>query len=175
MAKEKPSKPLAEKPDKQVTIEIPQGQFPVVLYANVFGLESLDGHKLVHFGLMISPARLLLSAWACVFERKLIENSKESWMNYLAEVEFPSHAGDASFRCPPEKLAMGVASANLATLARADEVGEIRLFAYSIADLLDQRGEEKPGKIKGQPLALIRFPLELQRQLIAAIYQDLIP
>ena len=174
MAKEKPSKPLVGKPEKQVTIEIPQGQFPVALYANVFGLESLDGHKLMHFGLMIPPARLL-SAWACVFERKLIENSKESWMKYLAEIEFPNHAGDTSFRCPLEKLTMGVPSANLATLARADDVGEIRLFAYSIADLLDQRREEKAGKIKGQPLALIRLPLELQRQLIAAIYQDLIP
>ena len=53
MAKEKPTKDLTEKPDKKVTIEIPQGQFPVVLYANTFGLESLDGHKLVHFGLMM--------------------------------------------------------------------------------------------------------------------------
>ena len=169
MAKEKSPKESTEKPDKKVTIEIPQGQFPVVLYANTFGMESLDGHKLVHFGLMMPPARLM-AAWACVFEGKLIESSQESWMKYLAEIEFPNHAADTSFRCPPERLTAGVPAVNIATLARTGEVGEIRLFAYSIGDLLDDRHAEKTGKIKGQPLAIIRLSLELQRQFIAAIY-----
>ncbi len=173
MAKEKPTKDLTEKPDKKVTIEIPQGQFPVVLYVNTFGLESLDGHKLVHFGLMMPPARLM-AAWACVFEAKLIEISQESWMKYLADIEFPNRAEDTSFRCPPERLISGVPSVNIAALARTGEVGEIRLFTYSIGDLLDDRREDKTGKIKGQPLAIIRLPLELQRQFIAAIYADLI-
>ena len=174
MTKEKPSKESAEKPDKKVTIEIPQGQFPVVLYANTFGLESLDGHKLVHFGLMMPPARLM-AAWACVFEWKLIESSQEPWIKYLGEIEFPNQAGDTSFRCPPDRLTAGVPSVNIATLARTGEVGEIRLFAYSIGDLLEDRREGKTGKIKGQPLAIIRLSLELQRQFIAAIYSDLIP
>lgn len=174
MAKEKSPKQLAEKPDRKVTIEIPQGQFPAVLYANIFGIESVDGHKIVHFGLMMPPARLL-SAWACVFEGTLIENSKESWLKYLAEIEFSDHAGDTSFRCPPEKLAMGVPSANLAELTRNGDMAEIRLSVYSMGDVLNDRREGKTGKIKGQPLAMIRLPLELQRQLIAAIYSDLIP
>ena len=56
MMKEKSPKESGGKADKTVMIEIPQGQFPVVLYANTFGLESLDGHKVVHFGLMLPPA-----------------------------------------------------------------------------------------------------------------------
>jgi hypothetical protein len=43
-----------------------------------------------------------------------------------------------------------------------------------MGDVLNDRREEKTGKIKGQPLAMIRLPLELQRQLIAAIYAELI-
>lgn len=174
MAKEKLPKQLPEKPDKKVTIEIPQGQFPTVFYANVFGMESVDGHKLVHFGLMMPPARLV-SAWACVFEGALIENSKESWMKYLADIDFPNHAEDTGFRCPPEKLVLGIPSANLAELARSGDIAEIRLAVYSMGDVLNDRREGKTGKVKGQPLAMIRLPLELQRQLIAAIYGDLIP
>lgn len=174
MTKEKSPKESGDKADKTVMIEIPQGQFPVVLYANTFGLESLDGHKLVHFGLMMPPARLM-AAWACVLEQKLIESSQDSWMKYLSEVEFPSHTEDTSFRCPPDRLTAGVPSVNIATLARTGEVGEIRFFAYSIGDLLDDRRSEKTGKIKGQPLAIIRLSLELQRQFIAAMYGDLIP
>lgn len=174
MAKEKIPKSHPEKPDRKVMIEIPQGQFPTVLYANVFGIESVDGNKLVHFGLMVPPSRLM-SAWACVFERALIENSKESWMKYLADIEFPNRAEDMSFRCPPEKLSLGVPTANLAELARAGDMAEIRLSVYSMGDVLSDRREAKTGKIKGQPLAMIRLPLELQRQLIAAIYGDLIP
>ena len=173
MAKEKPLKQSTDRPDKKVTIEIPQGQFPVVMYANAFGLESVDGHKLVHFGLVMPPARLI-SAWACIIEGKLIESSKEPWMKYLAEVDFPNRAEDTTFRCPPERLCGSVPSVNLATLARTGESGEIRLFTYSIGDLLDDRREGKTGKIKGQPLAIIRLSLELQRQFITAIYADLI-
>ncbi|MEQ1859736.1 MAG: hypothetical protein ABMA13_07365 [Chthoniobacteraceae bacterium] len=173
MAREKPQKPVAEKPDRKVTIELPQGQFPAVIYANVFGLESVDGHKLIHFGLMMPPSRLV-SAWACVLEGPLIENSKESWMKYLAEIEFPDHAGDTSFRCPPERLILGVPSANLAELARSGDMAEIRLAVYAMGDVLNDRREGKTGKIKGQPLAMIRLPLELQRELIAAIYSDLL-
>ena len=173
MAKEKlPKQP--EKSERKVTIEIPQAQFPTVLYANVFGLESVDGHKLVHFGLMLPPSRLM-AGWACVFESALIENSRESWMKYLAECEFPSRDADTSFRCPSERLTLGVPSANLAELARTGDVAEIRLSVYSMGDVLNDRREGKTGKIKGQPLAMIRLPLELQRQLIAAIYGDLIP
>lgn len=173
MAKEKPSKQLPAKPDRKVLIEIPQGQFPLHFYANVFGLESVDGHKLVHFGLMIPPTRLI-SAWACILEGQLIDHNKESWMKYLSDAEFPSSDGDTSFRCPPEKLISGVPSANIVQLARTGDVAEIRLAAYAMGDVLNDRREEKTGKIKGQPLAMIRLPLELQRQLIAAIYAELI-
>lgn len=96
-------------------------------------------------------------------------------MKYLAEIEFPNHAEDTSFRCPSEKLVLGVPSANLAEMARSGDMAEIRLSAYSMGDLLNDRREGKTGKIKGQPLAMIRLPLELQRQFIAAMYGDLIP
>lgn len=174
MAREKPPKQPTEKPDRKVTIELPQGQFPVVIYANTFGIESVDGHKLIHFGLMVPPSRLI-SAWACVFEGTLVENSKESWMKYLADIEFPDQLGDTSFRCPPEKLGRGVPSANLAEMARSGHMAEIRLSVFSMGDVLNDRREAKTGKIKGQPLAMVRLPLELQRQMIAAIYSDLIP
>lgn len=174
MAKDPSIKKPVEKTDKKVTIEIPQGQFPTVMYANVFGLESINGNKLVHFGLMMPPTRLM-AAWACIFEGRLIESSKESWLKYLAEMEFPNHAADTSFRCPAERLLMGVPSANLAELARTGEMAEIRLCSYAMGDVLNDRREAKTGKVKGQPLAMIRLPVELQRQLIAAIYEDLIP
>ncbi len=173
MAKGKPTAEGLKKPKGEVGIDIPQGAYPTIIYANVVGVESVDGHKLLHFGFIMPPGRLM-GAWACVLEGKLVELQKDNWLNYLSEVGFPERSDDSSFRCPPEKLLLGVAFANLAAWARTGEGAELRLYVYSIGDVVEDRRGENRGKVKGQAVGLVRLPLELQRQLIAAMYQDLI-
>lgn len=156
---------------RTIKIELPQGAFPFVMYANTFGIEVVDGHKLIHFGLELLPNRLL-GAWACLLEGSLIEHEKDNWLNYLREISFPQSANSATFRCPPEKLAC-VPLSNLVTWCRSGELAEMRLFNYAAGYVLEgRRNGEGETTIKGQGLALIRCTLDMQRQLLETLYQE---
>lgn len=144
-----------------------------MMYANTFGVEVVDGHKLIHFGLKMGPDRLL-GTWACLIERRLIELEKDNWLRYLREVSFPQAVSAADFRCPPERLTC-VPLANLVTWCRSDELAELRLFNYAAADALEaRRNETGETVILGQGLALIRCTLDMQRQILETLYQDLL-
>lgn len=174
MAKEKLQREPAEKASKEVTVEVPQGEFAISFYANTFGIESLDANKLVHFGLVL-PGERILASWACVLDARQLETNKTNWLKYLSEIDYPDRQTDYAFRCEPGSLAGGVPFSNLMTVSRTGDVAEYRFFAYLMGDVLDDRRTFKKGKVKGEAVAVVRSSLELQRQFIVAVYGDLLP
>ncbi len=159
---------------KTITIELEQGRFPVVIYANRLGVEDVDGHKLVHFGFVMGTDKQerVLSAFACIFERVMLDGHRKSWLDYLTEVTLPAAESKWDWRAPVERL-REVPLTNAVALSRSGDHAEIRCFNYSMGDTLAKVNELAANKIIGQSVALVRCPLELQRQLLVALYADL--
>lgn len=153
-----------------MTIELPQSQFPINIYASTFGIEDILGNKLVHFGFVI-PGRFL-GSWACVFDCKAIEVNKEGWLRYLNEIGFPEKEESFDFRSPPSAMPTGVPYSNLIALSRTGELAEIRLYSFSMGDVVEDRRSLHTGKVTGQGVGIVRCSLDLQRQLIIAIYGE---
>ena len=164
------AKKTSEKDFVQVRLELPQGRFDVVLYFNRFGIESLDGHKLVHFALE-TPGKLAVS-WSCFFESDMLAKQKEDWLRYATEVGLPETEAREAWK--PTMMAAAPIS-NFVAWSRRGDQAEIRCFNYSFGEIV-VGSREKPKEqltVTTQGLALLRCSLESQRQLLLALYEDL--
>jgi hypothetical protein len=163
-----PTPPPKSAKGEEVSIEIPQGEFPINFYANLFGIEEVDGLKMVHFGLQVNSRPM--GGWAVIFDPVLLDKSKESWLRYLSEVGYPEEESKITFRAPRSERF--VPYINVAGLSRTGVTAEIRLFSFCMGDVIEDRRSGHTGKVRGQPEAIVRCSLELQRQFIVALLGD---
>ena len=108
-----------------------------------------------------------------------IKEEEANWLGYLKACGYPAAESPADFRVPPGKIT-AVVCCNLMLLTRTGNSAEIRLLNYSMGDVVNiskaaakNPNAESP-KVRAQPVALIRCSLDLQRQMIIAMYGDVI-
>jgi hypothetical protein len=159
--------PPKKKPS-QIKIDLPQAEFPVHFYATLAGIEWIDTHPLIHFGLFASSQ--ILSCFAIMLEYEVLQVQKDNWGEYYGKIGGGEQQSDRdfSFRCPSTLLKTPVSMANVALWSRQNEVGEIRFYGFSHGDAF-QAVPEKRSSISGQALALIRMPLPLHIQILASL------
>ena len=156
---------------KTITITLPQGQFPVITYVNRCGVENVDGHKLVYFGFAneVDKRESVLSVFACIFERPMLDLQRKSWLEYLRDIGYPAEEKKLDWQPPAERV-HGVTVVNAAALSRSGDYAEIRCFNYSMGDVLGKSNEVGEQAIAGQTIALVRCTLDMQRQFLAALF-----
>lgn len=165
------TKPATRKPQpKEVSVNWSEGNFGLVTYVTRFGIEPLEGEKVFHFALLNRIGEQM-SCFACIFDSEMLKQQKANWLAYLDKIGLPTQSPDITLRCPSSKLT-GVPMVNAALWTRATEDNaEVRFYAFAVGDLYAAR---LPGpsayKVTAQPLALLRCPIELQRQLLVSLY-----
>lgn len=160
----------SKKKAKQISIETTDGLSPVMIYANVFGVETFEDTKLLHFGCQL-PKDRTFSEWACFIEKRLIVDHKADWLGYLQKSNFPAAAAEGEFRCTFGKNDH-VPIANVVLWSRSGEYAETRFMLFSLHDLHLKNLGKLP-TLKASPLAIIRSTIEMQRQLIEFLYREL--
>jgi len=164
------AKTPAQKATVEVKLELPQGRFEIVLYFNEFGIETLDGHKLVHFALQTASG--LSNSWSCIFESDMLAVYKEDWLRYALDVGLP----DAEIEHKWKPQTMNAAPmTNFVAWSRRGVQAEIRCFNFSFGEISVKTKEtpKAPLAVTTQGLALLRCSLDIQRQLLLALYSDL--
>jgi hypothetical protein len=164
---------MAEKKPKtkSITITLPQGNFPVVFYANRCGVEEEDGHKLVYFGFVreLDKIEHAIGVFACIFEKQMLANQKIDWLAFLNEIGYPSDTRKLNWRPTPGSI-LSVPLVNAAALARTDDNAEMRCYNFSAGDAAAMGKEIAGGPIVGQAIALLRCPADLLRHLLLALF-----
>ena len=156
-----------KKASASVDLLIDKPQFQVLFTFNRVGIEPLEtGDLLLHFGFVNGAGQM--AAFAAVLEWVHCVQSLKSWSDYVEKIGGPKAESDDAFRVNPALLRSSfLPTVNFVNWNRTGEMGEIRLFAFSMTDLLaaSKTGE----KIAVQPAALLRCSLEIQAQLLFKI------
>ena len=150
-----------------VELLIEKPQYPILFTFNRAGIEPLEnGDLLLHFGFVNAAGQM--AAFAAVAEWSHCVQSLKSWSDYIEKVGGPKEEGDESFRVNPALLRSSfLPTVNYLNWHRMGDMAELRVFAFSMADLfhVSKSGE----KLTVQPVALLRCSLEAQVQLLFKI------
>jgi hypothetical protein len=153
---------MATQSQRTFTVETPLRAFPVNFCFNQFSIEKDDIGFVVSFGYLLK-GRLLDDVFSCAIPKEAIELSKQPTMDYLGRTGeiLPMEP----FIIPP---AAKIVSANVIGMAYRGEVAETLLhnFAFKWTVL-----DSKESKFEADPVALLRSPLNVQRNLIRELYQ----
>lgn len=139
-----------------------QGGFPINFYFSHFAVERESGCAIVTFGCLVK-GRFLDELFSCAITAESIEFTRQSALDCLGRI------GEIlPMEIVPLPPAKQVFNANMISMShRADVAGTpLHNFAFSLT-LLDQ----KESTIAADPVALLRSPLNVQRNLIVALYK----
>ena len=156
---------------RTVTISFPPASFATIIYANRCTVENLDGHKIVIFGFEHGSDRRpeTYCVLACVFDRFMLEQQRQSWLSYLSEIGYPEPSTPMDWKPPVDQI-KAFPIINAAAFARTGDEAEIRCYNFAMGDVASPEilGTQN---ILGQSVALVRCGLELQRNFLAALFE----
>jgi hypothetical protein len=151
---------------KVVNVKIPRSGFPRSMFFNRFRVEKMDGVVLLYFGLHV-PSVGLADHYCCVISEAAVLSQRDSYMSYLEKI------GRAKEPATPwQSSTQGKTEiADTINMAHGQGIGEIILALFSQWGLNMTGREKAPDpSIDAQPVALLRSDIEVQRQLIEALY-----
>ena len=166
MEKTTPKEEKKTSKERKLSVSLAQAAFPVVFFANKFGIETISGEPLVHFGCVTENAGTL-ACFAAIFETEMLQKEKLTWGKFLGAIGGPSSSADSLFRCSSSRLST-VPMVNLVLWHRHGNSGEMRLYSISMGDIHESIRTAKD-VVQGQAVAIIRCSVEMQQQLMAAL------
>jgi hypothetical protein len=156
---------------KEVKLEInlPQDGFPKVMYFNRFRVDHNPEFKLVQFGLVVDTD--LVDGYSCILPIETLNQNQRSLLEYLNRTGRSNERADGAWKGLTGEFHASVA--DVITMAHRGTMAETGLFVFSLTAATRQA---KPGAanapVLSQPLVLLRSSHELQKQLIAALYEE---
>jgi hypothetical protein len=165
------SKQAATPKTVQIAAEFPETGFKTVLFFNRFGVERLDDHYLLHFGLT-TRAGDVLAAYSTLLTATFVTTNRDDWLNYLGRLgSAPEASADLMWRAPTMAKAGPVEVTNAVRLARSGSDAEIRCYFVSLVAVVDRQQNQtlasKP--LIGQPIALLQCSAEQQQLLLLSL------
>jgi hypothetical protein len=159
--------PQKEAKPVNVEVKIPRTGFPKTMFFNRFRVEKGDGYCAIHFGLVAESA-VILDYYCCVLSQVTLDQNSKNLLGYLDKM------GSTKEHIPPNWQAaypwQKADVADIVNMAYRGEVAEITFAVYSIWGTTQSARESSSPQLEAQPLALLRCPTELQKQLITALY-----
>lgn len=150
-----------------MTVGLPHTGFPKVMYFNRLHLEWSAGLCLVEFGLVLNSG--LLDSYSTVITKETAATNQASLLEYLGRIGTSPGDGGQDWK-GAGTLPRRIEAVDLITMAHRAETAETGLFVFSVAGMTAGAGS-RPA-ITGQPLALLRSSVDLQRRLITGLYDD---
>ena len=149
-------------PERTFTVEMPFGAFPVSFCFNQFSLEKDSGWSVLSVG-YLSKGRFLDDVLSFAVSQDAIEMSKQSTLDYLGRIGeiLPME----HFIVPP---APKIVPANVIGMAYRGDIGEVALANFTFRRIVV---DSKESTFEADPVALLRSPLNVQRNLIRALFE----
>jgi hypothetical protein len=148
--------------ERTFTIESPVEAFPINACFNQFSIEKDAGWLVLNVG-YLTKGRLLDDVFSFALSKETLDQSRESTLEYL---------GRLGEMLPMEHFivpsASKVIAANVINLSYRNDVSEVILANFTFRRIMV---ESKESAFEADPVALLRSPLNVQRNLIRALYQ----
>ena len=139
------------------------------MFFNRLQVEREDGFCLVHFGL-VSKSGILLDSYSCVLPQQALVQNQKSLLEYLARIGQPKQKNPQSWQ--GGKAGANTDVADIISMAFRDDTAETCLCVFSMMAATRQRRSSASDTLEAQPLVLLRSPVEMQKQLIEALYAE---
>ena len=156
---------------KEVRLEIrlPRTGYPRTMFFNRIRLEREPEFCVVHFG-FVSDSRGAVDQFACVLPKEALKNNEKSLLDYLERI------GQAEAKSPPAWQPVrrdgDIEVADIVGMAHRNDLAETCLYAFSMTAATRLKPGTSSHQVEAQPLILLRSTVELQKQLIAALYEE---
>ena len=158
----------AEQSEIKLEIGLPQGSYPKTMYFNRFRVDRDAGFCLVQFGLVVASD--LVDSYSVVLSAEALTENKDRLLEYLARIGRAMN-GPAAWKGLPASRQTDVA--DFVAMAFRGGSAETCFFVFSVTAATGlKRGASAPTPLLAQPLVLLRSSPELQKQVIAALYED---
>jgi hypothetical protein len=154
--------------ETRVEIRLPKSGYPKTMFFNRFRVEREEEFCLVHFGL-VSAAGLLLDHFSSVFPRQTLEHNQESLLDYLERLGQPKQKAPPAWQ--GALPGQGADVVDIVSMAFRNNMAEtcLCIFSLTAATRLKPGGSDV---LEAQPLVLLRSSLEMQQQLLVALYEE---
>lgn len=150
-----------------IQIRLPDRGFRKVMFFNRFRVEREDGFCVIYFG-HLGNSGLLVDSYCCVLPADTLQNSEKALLTYLTQVGHAKGAAPEFQGFASKDTQSGVA--DLISMARRGEIGETGFGMFSMITGT-QLSPASEGKVfDAEPMILLRSSVEMQRQLISALY-----
>ena len=148
----------------EISIEFTSHAAKHHLFFTQIGIHRIGELVELHFS--YSTSSEMFGGVIIVVEKLMLEGQKASFVKYLKQIGLPSISVDANGRV---REPQAVLFADVIGLARHGEFAEISFHAFSWKAAVDA-GKKAGGKARADAVALLRAPLELQRNWISLLY-----
>lgn len=155
--------------DTRVEIRLPQSGYAKLMYFNRLRVEHEHGFCILHFGL-VSKAGLLLDYYTCVLPEQALQQNQKPLLDYLGRIGTPKEKSPVAWQSIPTGQAADVA--DIVSMAFRDDMAETCFCVFSLTAAALQRRTSAGASFEAQALALLRSTVEMQKQLIAALYEE---
>jgi len=148
--------------ERTFNIETPLKAFPVNFCFNQFSVEKDGGWSVLSVG-YLWKGRLLDDVLSFAVSQDAIEMSRKSTLDYLGRIGeiLPME----HFIVPP---APKIVPANVIGMAYRGDMGEVVLASFTFRRIVL---DSKESTFEADPVALLRSQLNVQRNLIRALYE----
>ena len=159
----------SEQKEVRLEIRLPKGGYPKTMFFNRFRVEREDGFCIVHFGLVASSG-LLQDYYCCVLPHQTLQENEKSLVGYLGKI------GEPKEKCPAgwQGVIAGQKAevADIISMSLRSDMAETSFCVFSMT----AASRFKPGgsteALEAQPLVLLRSAVEMQKQLLVALYEE---
>ena len=148
--------------DRTFNIETPLKAFPINVCFNQFSIEKDSGWWVLNVG-YLTKGRLLDDVFSFALSKETLDQTRESTLEYLGrmgEILPMEH-----YIVPPASKVIAV---NVINMSYRGDVSEIVLANFTFRRIMV---ESKESAFEADPVAVLRSPLNVQRNLIRALYQ----
>lgn len=159
---------LEQQKEVRVEIHLPSRGYAKTMFFNRLRVEHDEGFCVVSFGL-VSRVGLLLDSYSCVLSRFTLDHNEKPLLGYLEQIGFPKEPPAPAWQGTPTQQILPVV--DVINMATREEMAETCFWVFSLQAASRRRGPSSDEALEAQPLALLRSQVEIQKQLIKALYE----
>ncbi|WCJ58850.1 hypothetical protein NXS98_14150 [Fontisphaera persica] len=160
----------SEQKEIRLEIQLPKDGFPKTMYFNRFRVERDEGYCLIQFGLM-SAAGILLDQYSCVLPQRSLDQNQKSLLDYLARIGQPKQKNPLPWQGAPPGPGQKTDVADIIIMAIQSDMAETCFCVFPTTTVTRQKPFSTQQSFTAQPLVLLRSSVEVQKQLIVALYE----
>lgn len=157
--------------NKTLAIRTTATAFKKVMFFNKFSIEKFDDYLLMTY-VFTEIRETPLDFFSCVISKRDLEQEKNSIISYLERMPDIDDKTEGKWVGAPTPR--NIFTINTINVSYVDKIAEITLHNFSMKSAIDNvreaNSKSKSVEIISEPIALLRSPIGIQKQLLSEIY-----